>query len=230
MQSGLIAKVHGSFVDISESNFPIIKPNGLKRSLQVHDRSENKSGDIILKGIVADESRKNEENTNISDDGEIQEGVKNSFTRTKSSKFAAIPGEFVVIENSDADFAFDLIGKTTETMVAPIKFDLNAIASDYDEGGSNIWMTGFYNYDGNANTGVAYGDNVLSDTDIGPIFTNSRMNQLGITTAWAEEEMKFMITESGYLRIYTPSDFGTPSFIRFVKEFINQYAIDDMGD
>lgn len=227
MQSGLVAKVHGDFDSIPEDNFPIVRGNGLKTSLSIRDRTQNESGDTILTGVAAEEKRTDEETSEITDDGRIRDGISQTRTETIFSQFVTIPGEFVVIGSSNAEFALELIGKSTNSAVSAFNFNLNAIANDYADDRANIWMTGFYDYDGNANTGVAYGDDVYDDADIGPIVRDGLMNQLGMTIERGESEVKLMITESGYIRVYSPSEYGTPSFVRLVKEFITEYGLED---
>ncbi|WP_306053912.1 hypothetical protein [Natronococcus wangiae] len=71
-----------------------------------------------------------------------------------------------MVESSKHQFAFDLIGRHVETLIEPIQFNLDALASDYrDE--ADFWMGGFYDHDGNASNGVTYGDDIFSDPEIG---------------------------------------------------------------
>jgi hypothetical protein len=225
MQAGLVARVNGSFEEIRDEEFPIEKEDGLKASLRVRDRMKNQSGDKILDGIAAEEIRTEDTTSEIAPDGSIKE-VTSTQIGTKSSKFATISDTCIVIENSSSDFIFNLIEKNTQSLVTPIEFDLDQMASDYVDSGSGTWMAGFYDYDGNANTGVAYGGDVYKDKDLQPMVTGGKLNQLGLVIEQGPEELKVMITKSGYIRIYSPSDYGTPSFMRLVKELINKYGLD----
>lgn len=226
MQSGLVAKVHGSFDDISEERFPITREDGLKTSLNIRDRVTNKSGDRIITGVAAEERRVDNKTSEIMDDGGINEDILDTGIDTASAQFTMVPSEFVVVESSNAEFVMELIGKETESMISPVNFNLDAISANYADNRANIWMTGFYDYAGNANSGVAYGNSVYDDNDLGPIVRDGKMNQLGMTFERGNDEVKLMITESGYVRVYSPSEYGNPSFVRLVKEFINEYGIE----
>lgn len=184
----------------------------------------NQSGNKIIIGTAANQIETKRDTADITDTGEIRDDLTESYIETISTQFVTIPGEFIVIGNSNADFAFDIIGQATESMIEPVEFKLDATLDDYANSQGSVWMSGFYGNDGAADTGVAYGNDVVNDDELGKIVNDSNNNQLGLTFEKGEDEVKMMITESGYLRIYSPSDYGTPSFVRVVKEFINQYS------
>jgi hypothetical protein len=223
MQSGQVAVVHGEFDEIPTDEFPVSKKDGLKTSISIRDTITNQSGDKIIIGTAANQIKNQRDTADITETGEIQEDLTEKYIETISTTFVTIPGEFVVIGNSNANFVFDLIGQQTETMVEEAEFNLDATLSDYTKSDGNIWMSGFYNHSGDADTGVAYGDNIVNDQKMGEIIADGNNNQLGLTFERGENKIKMMITESGYMRIYSPSEFGTPSFVRIVKEFISRY-------
>lgn len=228
MKSGLVGRVRGDFDAIDTSEFPQVRKEGgneLRSTINVEEETENVSGLPIITGSAAEQVRSKVDRPSIDENGRIIEGKTQSEIDTISTDFAAVPGEFVVVESSSHEFAFDLIGRNVEALIEPIEFDLDALAKDYrDE--AEFWMGGFYDLGGSASNGVAYGDDVFSDPEIGEAVWDSQKNQLGMDFEYNSDQLRIRITESGYVQVFQPSEYGNLSFIRLIHDLLLPYEAD----
>jgi hypothetical protein len=223
MKAGVIGQVHGDFDGIDTKPFPMKRNQGgveLQSTIDIEEVQQNKSGDTIITGFAGEQTESKRTVSSISDDGRVQT-AENLEVRTDSTEFLCLPGEFVIVENSSKTYAFDLIGRATESAIEQVQLDLTAFAEDHED--EVFWMSGFYNTGGNADNGVAYGDDVTNDIEIGGVLQDSEKNRLGLIMEYNPEPLKLMLTESGYVEIYQPSEFGTLSFARFVQEELARY-------
>lgn len=232
MKSGLIGRVHGNFSSIDTSGHPKVRKergNELRSTINIDEETENVSGTPITTGRVAEQTQSEIESPSIDEQGRIVEGQPSLRQETISTQFASVPGEFVVIESSKHQFAFDLIGREVGAVIEPIQLNLDALASDYQDE-AEFWMGGFYDHGSNAANGVTYGDNVFADPEIGEAVWGARKNQLGMDFEYNSNPVKMRITEGGYLDIYQPSEYGTLSFVRLINDIILQYEVQEVSE
>ncbi|KZX47082.1 hypothetical protein AV929_01770 [Haloarcula sp. K1] len=107
-------------------------------------------------------------------------------------------------------------------MIEPIQFNLNALAADFQED-AEFWMGGFYDHNGMTSNGVAYGDDVFSDTELGDSLWDSSKNQLGMDFEYNTEQIRLRITEGGYVEAHGSDDFETLSLVRLVNDLLLNY-------
>lgn len=225
MKAGLVGRVHGDFDRIDTTNFPQKrKEKGveLRSSINIEQITENVSGTPIIEGTAAEQVRNKVESPSIDDKGKIIENEPQLETSTISTEFASVPGEFVVVESSKHEFAFDMIGREVGASIEPIQFDLGSLADDYKKD-ADFWMSGFYEHEGNASKGVTYGDDVFSDPEIGEAVWDSEKNQLGMDFEFNSDQVRMRITESGYVQVFQPSEYETLSFVRLIRDLLLVY-------
>ncbi|WP_137291743.1 hypothetical protein [Natronorubrum halophilum] len=224
MNAGIVGRVHGEFSDIDTDPFPLTRSeNGeqLRSTVSVETVREHLGGDQILTGFAAEQVQSEAPSSTIDPDGNLIETGNEIQTHTDSTEFICDPGEFVLVENSKKEYAFDLIGRVTESAIERVNFDLDSFLDFHPD--AQIWMGGFYNHSGSATTGVAYGD-VLDDPNIGPIMEDSNKNQVGVVIENESEKIKMQITESGYVSVFQPSEFGPLSMARLIREELLEHA------
>ncbi|KOX91993.1 hypothetical protein AMS69_15720 [Haloarcula rubripromontorii] len=108
-------------------------------------------------------------------------------------------------------------------MIERAEFNLNALIGDYKDN-TEIWMGGFTGREGSAESGVAYGREVLSDSEIGVVFEDSDLNQLGIELEHRGDVYNIRMSRGGYLEVYEPNDLGAMGYVRLLNEVIENYV------
>lgn len=143
-------------------------------------------------------------------------------TRTIHTHWLLIPDEIAVIENSDGQFFYDLLGAEFNCDANRAKLDLTSMRSDYED--TALWQAGFYDRLGTAQKGVVYGEDVLDDEDIGDPLRDAQINQLGLEYEYDGNQMKITLTESGYIEVYQPTEFDSGEFATYLQNQIRQYV------
>lgn len=232
MDSGQIGRVYGDFEEIETSSFPKIRHergNELKSTITISDRVENLSGTEIILGTAAEQIQSEVEKESIDEGGRVVRSEPRLEVDTLSTQFAAVPGEFVVIESSKQKFAFDLIGQAVEASIQPMTINLDELAADFHED-ADFWMSGFYQHSGEAEKGIAYGDNVFDDNELGNPVWNSKKNQLGMDFEFNTDSLRMRITESGYVQVYGSDEFETLSLLRLINDMLLNYESQRGGE
>jgi hypothetical protein len=135
------------------------------------------------------------------------------------TEFVVVPGSFVVVENGTGTFAFDLISEQTGAEIERAELDLYELSGQIE--GADPWQIGFYNNSGRAEKGTVYGDNLLTDDEIGEVLKRAEKNQLGLRfNGRHSETVQMTATESGYLEIYQPDSYDTEEFLQFISDYI----------
>lgn len=229
MQAGVIGIIDGEF-DEMESFHQTQEQDGttFSKSLQINQKPKTDMGYRAYVGEAAIQIIDEKETVNINPEtGEIEVGEYPTKI-SKHTEFIAVPGEFVVVKSGSGTFAFDLIQSYYPgTHVERVRLDVNAYAEDYytaDE--VDPWQIGFYGNIGKAEKGVVYGENVISDNDIGDVLARSQLNQLGLRYEMMGHDMKISMTESGYIQVYNPSNFESKDFAEYILEEVLQYDKD----
>lgn len=217
MDAGVIGKVNGQF-DALES-FQDSRQDGsteLRRGLEVRQRIPGPNGSEAFRGRAAIQRVENKES--IEFEGEKIIATEKPGKTTVYTEFLAVPGEFVVVSSGSGEFAFNLIQEQTNTDIERGSIDIFRFAEEH--GHAEPWQVGFYGTGGNAQKGVVYGEDVLSDGDIGSALSNAKKNQFGLEYEYDGQSVKMTVTESGYLRIFQPSNFDSKDLAQFVADEI----------
>lgn len=220
MKSGVIGIVEGKPRQV-ESYYRTVEQDGTSLTecievTQTHD--DVKNGYTVQAGRAAVQSIVPEETVQITDQGEILV-VEQGQRQTKYTEFILVPGEFVVVDSGSGVFLFDMLRDITGIeSVERAEFDLAEFLSEHSE--STPWQVGFYGVGSEAEKGVVYGENVLSDAHIGNTLRTSNKNQVGINHQKQEERVKVSLTESGYIDVHQPSNYESIDFAEYVIDEI----------
>lgn len=226
MRAGVIGIIHGEFSEI-ESFHTTTEQDGttFTRSLQV-DRFENlEDGSKVFIGEAATQVIEESESIVIEPNTGDIEIAKRGHKEGKHTEFVAVPGEFMAVSSGSGTFAFDLVQEQHPGIqVERINLDLNEYAKDYYKAdGVNPWQVGFYGNIGSAEKGIVYGDNVISDSEVGDALERSQVNQLGLEYEMLGYDMKMTMAESGYVEVYNPSNLKSEEFAQYIQEELLDY-------
>lgn len=193
----------------------------LEECLEIRRTANNEiNGRPIQTGRVALQRVEDTESVEIKD-GEIVVSERPEIV-TRYTEFVTVPGKFVAVSNSSGVFAFDVLGRQTNTNIEKVEFDLDTFAQQQNNGVP--WKVGFYGRIGNAENGVLYGDDVLDDNEFGGVVKDTEKNQLGLNLPMGDEIIKLNLTESGYVEIYQPSNYDEIDFSEFVISKLLDYS------
>ena len=226
MQAGIIGKVDGGFSSLeSSSNIGEENDSDLRYSFQITRNFHLEDGTPVYEGEAALEVVEEQESVEIdSKTGDISVTSSN-VTRGKYSQFFVIPDTIMLVGSSDGTFAFDLLQTIKPGVsVSRAQIDLNEYASKYYSSTEvEPWQVGFYGNIGQAEKGVVYGENVVSDDEVGDTLDRSQINQFGMILPVDEKELKITVTESGYIEVYQPSNYGTKQFAEYLIDDLTQH-------
>jgi len=116
-------------------------------------------------------------------------------------------------------FGSNVISKALGVDITPIRIKIEKVAEDYTDN----WIGGIVDRDGNWQKGTLHGDNLRADDCIGAEFASCTKNQLGGYTGHFGGSTKFKVTREGVVTIYTDLNEDIGTFLRFVKNEINDY-------
>jgi hypothetical protein len=227
MRAGVIGFVRGEFDEITSLHETSVQ-DGMQfmRSLQVSEKGTLDTGHRYYTGEAAIEIVEKEEYVRIdSDTGEIEVGEEGT-TKGKYTKFVAVPSKFIAVGSSRGTFAFSLLQELHPGIqVDRARLDLNSYADDYYQAPNvNPWQVGFYGNIGEAEKGIVYGENVISDEEIGEVLDRSQVNQLGLQYEMLGYDMKMTMTKSGYVEVYNPSNLDSEGFAEYLVTEILDYV------
>lgn len=217
MKGGIIGRVDGHFEVVDDVTETVQKDDHeLARRLEIQRVFSLPSGQMAFEGHAAKERLRPQETTEIID-GRIQV-QKEPRVVTQRAEFVGVPGEYVLVDSSGGSFAFDLIARDTNTDIERSSIDLDAFverARDVEP-----WKVGFAGYSGNAENGLIHGTDLLNDRNFGEVISNAAINQLGVEHTYRNQTVKMTATQSGYVEIYQPSDFGSADYLEYFLDEI----------
>jgi hypothetical protein len=225
MQAGVLGLPDYDFGELE--SYSESKEIGEGRSLQACleiRQTERTNGITVQTGRAALEELGTEEQISIDlNDNSVSVRESVDVKSTKYTEFITVPGEFVAVSNNSGTFAFRLIaGQTDAANISSASIDLDSLTQSYmdseGEGGVNPWQVGFYGSETNAEKGTLYGNEVLSDSEIGGMIRHLPKNQVGLEIGGGE--IKMTATESGYVEVYQPSNYDSVEFAQFILEHI----------
>ena len=217
MKAGVLGVVDGSF-DAVDSVTETVSDgdNELERCLEIDRVFSLDGGEMAFAGRAAAESVVDGTTTAIEDDGITV--TDRERVETRYTEFVGVPGEFVVVGSGDGTFAFDLIGDQTGTDVTRATVDLDAFFDGRD--GATPWKAGFYGTGEDAVNGTIHGADLRTDHDLDALLEDSNLNQLGLSYAHGDRELKMWAARSGYVEVYRPSEFESAQYLSYLNDEI----------
>jgi hypothetical protein len=217
MQAGVIGVVDGSF-DRVGSFAETVEEGGqeLRRALDVERVFSLPSGDTAFAGRAAREYRRERESARIADDGVSV--VAEPQTTTRHTNFVGVPGEFVVVGSSTGRFAFDLIGRDTNTAIDRGELDLDAFFERH--GDAAPWKAGFSGTGDDDVSGVLHGTDLRESHDLEDLLDGASLNQLGLTYTDDGDEVKVTAARSGYVELYQPREMSAEEYLAYLQREI----------
>ncbi|NUC72514.1 hypothetical protein HTZ84_09370 [Haloterrigena sp. SYSU A558-1] len=215
MQRGIIGLVNGDFSSLDTFR-ETTEQNGfkLKRGIDIVRSGTLSNGQPVLIGRAGIEEVITKDEISIN---ESRIGFKEtSETSTKYTEFVAIPGDFVVVDSGSGSFAFDLIGRQADCLISRAEIDLQQFYAAMRDYNPNVWKLGFKGLGSQTQNGVVYGNDVTSDGGFGETLDETDKNQLGLSYTSEGDGIKMMITQSGYIEIYTPSNYEPEEFAEYI--------------
>ncbi|MCD2202952.1 hypothetical protein [Halobacterium sp. KA-6] len=228
MNRGALAHFVNPGSEIDDGDFPNFRTeqgHELKSSLNMRGEimqtdlgAFNGGGPLDLsRGRAAQEHVVDVETTRIQDDGTIAVDDEGTEIATQDTDILHLEGEFIVTNDTESDFAHNLIEDATGGTLVNSELDLGTFAEEYPQ--ADIWLGGFYDRDGPVEKGVHIGD-LSGDTDAREFIDEAAINRLGVENfGYNGRSLKFLITESGYVDIYD-SSVDTLEFVRFLHEIV----------
>ncbi|GAB7011653.1 hypothetical protein [Halorubrum trueperi] len=220
MKAGVLGVVDG---DLSR-----LEPYRGGRNVDGHDLTDQidvtsvartADGIDINEGVAAREELATREAAAIEFDAISVESESDVVTR--HTHFATIPGDLVVVENSNGLFFYDILDRAIGTSPDRVTVSLESVLSEFPD--ASLWKVGFYGRDSGVENGVLHGENLQDDPAFSEYLADGSFNQLGMRVTVDGEEHNLNITESGYFEIYEPRDLDTKAFLRFVRNHLQPH-------
>ena len=217
MQAGVIGVVDGSF-DVVDSFSETVEEGDqeLERCIDVKRVFSLPSGEHAFAGHAAWEYRQERESARITN-GEVSV-VAEPRTATRHTNFVGVPGEFVVVGSGQGTFAFDLIGRDTNTTIERAEVDLDSFFDRHGDGAP--WKAGFFGTDDDGVSGVLHGSDLRESHDLDDLLEGSSLNQLGLEYRYDDDEVKMTASRSGYVELYQPRDLGAKEYLTYLQREI----------
>lgn len=217
MQAGVIGVVDGSFDVVgSFSETTVDGDHELARVLDVERVFSLPSGDTAFAGRAAREYRRERESARIAD-GQV-DVVTEPQTGVRHTRFVGVPGEFVVAGSGKGTFAFDFIGRDTNTSIERGEIDLDGFFERHGDGAP--WKAGFTGTDEDGVSGVLHGDDLRESHDLDDLLDGSSLNQLGLEYDDDGDRVKMTAARSGYVELYQPRDLGAKGYLEYLQREI----------
>jgi hypothetical protein len=171
----------------------------------------------VKSGLAAEEFYAEEHglkiNGNIS--VEVQEVKQQRWTR-----YWLLDNNYVVVQNKEGRFAFDLLQRITGGNVEKVTFDIAAIIDDYP----GQWMGSFGNRSNNVNSGTLYGEDIENDTDLGQAYRDSNKSTIGVRMGYNGDTLMLRVGES-WFQIVSPGDYTRRQYLEFLENVMMNYTM-----
>lgn len=223
--SGVIATIEGDLGELSDFH-DTREEDGheLNAHINYTRRNYNLEGDMIAHhGKAVEEKLVKEEAPDVDDEGTIR--VMDKLVPSwEMTEFWIVrkdnPGNFIVVENSDGRFAFDLFAQATGTNVEQVRFNLEEIANDFP----GQWVGGFEKRSGRVQSGLLYGDDIEDDTEMGDPYRKTRnKNIIGPKIDYRGQNLKVKIGADGWVQIVSPGTYPRDAYLSFLKDILLNY-------
>lgn len=222
MKKGAIGRVIGDYDSIDTEEFPLTehrRGETLRKSLRVGAAKTDFAGNAVVEGQAAHQDDATVKRVDIDDDGRIVEREEEIEKITETAEFLSISGEYVVAQSTQDDWLFPLVGTATDTTIKEAQIDMDGLIEANPE--AHYWMAGIYNRPGDVESSEGFGEgDVFEDEEFGEEYRKSDKNRIGMEFEFEDRDMKIIVTESGYVQVYRPSDFTSLEFKRLIDEVI----------
>lgn len=217
MISGRIASISGQENEID--GFHKSDDNGndeLNYYIEQTDTFYINDSTEVKAGLAVNEYFQEVEDVDVDND-EIEVG-RTEVKKRNWTRWWVAKDNFVVAQNKDGEFAFDLIEQATGGEVDKVEFDLPEIVRDYP----GQWMGGIEDRQGNVENATFFGEDIEHDGDLGTAFQNSDKSQIGPRIPYDGEELKIRIGPSWY-QVVKPANFPRQKYLAFLDEVLLEY-------
>lgn len=226
MKSGVIGKITGKLKEIE--SYGKTREEGdfeLKRQLEFRTKLPGPGDSAAHSGRAAIERVEETKGVQFRDNEILVSDSKEKVQL--HTNFLLVPDSFMIVESGRGEFAFNLVEGLGNIEIERATIDLLALLEYCSEFDPDPWQVGFFGNEGNAEKGVVYGEEILTDSKIGEMLRTSKMNQIGLRfTDHEGTNVKFTATKSGFVQIYQPQSYDEIDLMRFVDEFILPYLLD----
>ncbi|WP_306056956.1 hypothetical protein [Natronococcus wangiae] len=223
MQRGILGLVEGDFSTL-ESFRDTTEQSGfeLNRGIDIARSERLSNGQPVFVGRAGAEEVVTEDEVAVS---ESRIGIKEVPKKsTKYAEFVTAPGDFVLVDSGSGSFAFDLIARHMDCLISRAEIDLQRFFESMEEYNPEVWKLGFRGFGSQTQNGVVYGNNVTEDSNFGEMLNGADKNQLGLSYSSGEDGIMMTITQSGYIEIYSPSNYETEEFAEYVASNVLPHA------
>lgn len=132
---------------------------------------------------------------------------------TSMTEFLIAPGKFVLVDDTEGLFVFDIMENQTGQSFSRPTIDLDSYAQTRPN--ADPWKYGFNNAGRQAEKGTVYGTDVVSDPDMGAVLNRSDKNQLGLQFSYNGRQTKMEVSKNGFIRVIEPS-VGNRYIVNFI--------------
>lgn len=222
MKAGLLGVVDGDFSRLEPYRGRRTEDGkDLTDQIDITGVARTPDGIDINEGVAAREELATREMAAIEFDSISMESEVDVVTR--HTNFAIIPGDLVVVENSNGLFLYDMLERAIGSSPERVNLSLKGVRSEFPD--ASLWKVGFYGRESGAENGVLHGENLQEDPAYSEYLTSGGLNQLGMRVTIEGEEYNLNLTESGYFEIYEPRDLDTEDFMRFVLDHLQPHFV-----
>jgi len=219
MKRGGIAVITDSGQEFDDEQFPKMRTEDgheLLATVDVDWRQSMLGGQQVAHGRIAEESIADIKTTRIRADGGVEVGHEETDVVPNTTEFAHVPGEFLVTNSTQDEFADQLMADATGATIHRAQVALESFAKAHPN--ADPWMGWFRDSDGPIDSGAAYGD-IDSEPDLAKFIHGNENSQLGLTNLEYEGRLlKLVLSESGWLAVHDPKDMDTVEFARFIHD------------
>jgi len=217
MKAGVLGVVDGSFKAVDSVSETVTEDDHeLERCLVIDRVFSLPSGGMAFAGRAAVEELAARTETSI-EDGEIHV-TEAAGPVTRYTEFVGVPGEFVAVDSGSGTFAFDLIGAETNTTIERATLDLDAFFAEQEA--ATPWKAGFNGTGDDAVNGIFHGEDLRRTHDLQEVLEDSTLNQLGLSYAYDDSDVKMTAARSGYVEVYRPTEFDSEQYLEFLADEI----------
>ena len=199
----------------------------LSTIIRLDDFLGNLGGGVqILKGVVFDEYIRTTQRIRLN--RQSNNGLPNyiiesdPFVDVRAGAFwLSNDGTLVLQRKVSRPFVSNIISNATDIAVNTTNIDIGRVVEDYMDN----WLGGIVDRDGNWEKGTLYGENLRADDCIGNEFVACTKNQVGGYTEYFGGSVKFRVTRERVVSVYTDLNEDIETFLRFVRNEIQDYFI-----
>jgi hypothetical protein len=214
MISGHIAAVNGQQNTYTGFEEDQTDPN-LQACVNVNNTLQTDSSTNIKTGLAVEERFVETEKIQINSDISVQVSTEK---KQQWTRYWLADQEYVVAQNKDGRFAFDLVERIIGGDVDMITFDIISIIDDHP----GQWMGSFGDRSSNVSSGTLYGEDIEDDTEIGAAYSNSNKSIIGVRMRYNNDSVMLRVGDS-WFQILSP-DYNRQQYLSFFEDRMLNYV------